>query len=130
MQSETAGDGPRTPPLQPHVASSRPVLIPAFALALTRRGTWAPLLSKVRTDCFVSPTSASSYLPQSQTHPLRALPKVRADRRQFRDDLLAAHRTAVRVGGTAIAIVLGALAAGALAALKAMLGAGLALLRK
>ena len=52
---------------------------------------------------------------------------VQADRREFRSDLLQAHFFAVRVGGTALALALGAFAVGALAAFKfalmALLGA-------
>ena len=50
------------------------------------------------------------------------LANVKPDRREFRTDLLEAHFTAVRVGGTALALALGAFAFGALSALKAIVG--------
>ena len=56
------------------------------------------------------------------------LAAVRPDRRAFRDDLLAEHYKAVRVGAAALALVGAAVLSGVVAAAKAVAGAVAALL--
>jgi len=123
--------------VRPGVMSARAELPPS-SLALADNGgdlkvTPIPpgAIADLCVDCLRTPNAARATLTAMRSAEPGAgsgswgqlLAGVRPDRRAFRSDLLEAHQTAVRVGGTALALAGLALASAAALAVKAALSA-------